>query len=141
MSRHQLLRKDAYSVRKSSAGLGLYAEQPIKKGQKIIEYIGEKITEEEANKRGGKYLFNINKRRTIDGTPRRNTARYINYSCIPNAEPQETRGRIYIYAIKNIAVDEEITYDYGKEYFNDYIKPYGCRCPKCMGKVKAKKKK
>lgn len=139
---HQLLRKDAYSVRKSAAWLGLYAEQPIKKWQKIIEYIGERISTAEADRRGGKYLFTVNSRITIDGTPRYNTARYINHSCWANAEPRENAGRIYAYAIKNIEAGQEITYDYGKEYWNFYIKPYGCRCDKCMGtnkKLKIKK--
>lgn len=141
MWQHQALRKDAYSVRKSAAWLWLYAEQPIKKWQKIIEYIGERISTEEADRRGGKYLFTVNSRITIDGTARYNTARYINHSCAPNAEPRENSGRIYAYAIKNIAADEEITYDYGKEYRNFYIKPYGCRCEKCISKKPAAKKK
>ncbi len=138
---HQLLRPDAYSVRRSSAWLGLYAEQPIKKGQKIIEYIGERISTAEADRRGGKYLFTVNSRITIDGTPRYNTARYINHSCKPNAEPRENSGRIYAYAIKNIAAWEEITYNYGKEYREHYIKPYGCRCAACKKNVWTKKKK
>ncbi len=144
MWQHQLLRKDAYSVRTSTAGLWLYAEQPIKKWQKIIEYIGERISTAEADKRGGKYLFTVNARVTIDGTTRTNTARYINHSCGPNAEPREIRGHIYAYAIKNIEAWEEITYDYGKEYWNFYIKPHGCRCAKCAatnkkGKIQDKK--
>lgn len=143
---HQLLRNDAYSVRKSKAWLGLYAEQPIKKWQKIIEYIGERISNKEANKRGWKYLFEVNNRVTIDGTPRYNTARYINHSCGANAEPRENRARIFAYAIKNIAAGEEITYDYGKVYWDYYIKPHGCRCSEClagrwrMAKLKKEKK-
>ena len=132
MSQHQPLRKDAYSVRKSSAGLGLYAEQPIKKWQKIIEYIGERISAAEADKRGGKYLFEVNSRITIDGTARYNTARYINHSCWANAEPRENRARIFAYATKNIAADEEITYDYGQVYWDYYIKPHGCKCTECL---------
>ena len=144
---HQPLRKDAYSVRKSKAGLGLYAEQPIKKWQKIIEYIGERISAAEADRRGGKYLFEVNSRVTIDGTARSNTARYINHSCGANAEPLENRARIFAYAKKNISPGEEITYDYGKEYWNFYIKPHGCRCTEClagrwrMAKLKKEKKK
>lgn len=141
MSVHNVLRKDAYSVRKSSAGLGLYAEQPIKKWQKIIEYIGERISNKEADNRGGKYLFEVNSRVTIDGTPRYNTARYINHSCGANAEPRENSSRIYAYAIKDIATDEEITYNYGKTYFDAYIKPHGCRCAKCAAENKGKKAK
>lgn len=60
---------------------------------------------------------------------------------MPNAEPRDNGGRIYAYAIKNIAADEEITYDYGKEYWNAYIKPFGCRCPKCTAERAKNKSK
>ena len=117
-------------VKRSSAGLGLFAGEPIKKGARIIEYIGEKITADEANRRGGKYLFEINDRWTIDGTTRKNTARYINHACkgADNCEAEEDRGRIFILAKKNIAPGEELVYDYGEEYFDEHIKPFGCRC-------------
>jgi SET domain-containing protein len=118
-------------VKKSSAGLGLFAGQDIKKGTKIIEYIGEKITADEANKRGGKYLFEINSRWTIDGTSRKNTARYINHACDPNCEAEIKNGKIFIFAKKNIPVGTELTYDYGEEYTDEHIKPFGCRCASC----------
>jgi len=47
-------------------------------------------------------------------------------------------GRVFIKAIKNIAAGEEFTYDYGKEYVDEYIKPYGCRCTPCATKTTAK---
>jgi len=118
-------------VKKSSAGLGLFAGEVIKKGSKIIEYIGNKITAEEANRRGGKYLFEINSRWTIDGTNRKNIARYINHACKPNCEAEIRSGRIWILAKKDIALGEELTYDYGEEYVDEYIKPLGCRCFSC----------
>jgi uncharacterized protein len=118
-------------VKKSSAGLGLFAGEIINKGTKIIEYIGEKITADEANKRGGKYLFEINSRWTIDGTSRKNTARYINHACDPNCEARIISGKIFIFAKKNIAPGEELTYDYGEEYVDEHIKPFGCRCASC----------
>ncbi len=118
-------------VGKSSAGLGLFAEEDIKKGQFIIEYTGEKITTAEAQKRGGKYLFEINSKWTLDGKDRKYTARYLNYSCDPNCEPRNVSGKIKIYAIKNILAGTELTYDYGEEYVNEFIKPFGCRCEKC----------
>lgn len=125
-----------YVVRKSSAGLGLFAIAPIKKGKFIIQYTGEHITNEEADRRGGKYLFILNKKVVIDGKGRENTARYVNHSCRPNAEAmtdyKETIVRIK--ARRNIKEGEEITYDYGKEYWGEYIKPYGCRCVKCQEK-------
>lgn len=121
-------------VKKSSAGLGLFAGQDIKKGTKIIEYIGEKITAEEANKRGGKYLFELNSRWTIDGASRKNTARYINHACDPNCEAEIKNGKIFIFAKKNIPTGEELTYDYGEEYVDEHIKPFGCRCGSCTKK-------
>lgn len=123
---------DAYKVKRGIAGLGLFATAPYKRGDFIIEYTGEKITEEEANRRGGKYLFEINDKWTIDGKGRRHTARYINHSCTPNAEAEldEEAERVFIYAKKKIQPGEEITYDYGKEYVKEYIAD-GCRCTSC----------
>jgi hypothetical protein len=93
---------------------------------------GEKITADEADRRGGKYLFEINSKWTIDGTTRKNTARYVNHACIPiaNCEAEVKNGRIWILAKKNIEAGQELFYDYGKEYFDEHIKPHGCRCAK-----------
>jgi SET domain-containing protein len=124
-------------VKKSFAGLGLFAGEAIKKGSRIIEYIGEKVTADEANKRGGKYLFEINTKWTIDGTTRKNTARYINHACgsAANCEAENDRGHIFILAKKNIEAGAELVYDYGAEYFDEHIKPHGCRCGECSLKV------
>jgi hypothetical protein len=121
-------------VKKSSAGLGLFAGDLIKKGDRIIEYVGDKITTDEANKRGGKYLFELNSRWTIDGSSRKNTARYINHACEPNCEAEIRNGKIFIFAKKNIQPGEELTYNYGEEYVDEHIKPYGCRCASCQKK-------
>lgn len=117
---------------RSSAGIWLYATHAIRKGQKIIEYVGDKVTTKVADTVGGKYLFAVNDRYTILGNVSYNKARFINHSCVPNCEPREMRGRVFIYAIKNIPEGEELTYNYGKDYFNQIIKPMWCRCPKCM---------
>lgn len=119
-------------VKKSSAGLGLFAEKSFKKNDFIIEYTGEQISEKEADKRGGKYLFRVNSKQTIDARERKNIARYINHSCKPNCQARIISGKIMIFAIKNINTGEEFAYDYGKEYFDEYIKPFGCRCSKCQ---------
>lgn len=121
-------------VKKSSAGLGLFAGESVKKGTKIIEYVGEKITIDEANKRGGMYLFEINSKWTIDGKDRKNTARYINHACdgAANCEARIVSGRIWIFAKKNILFGEELSYDYGEEMFDEFIKPYGCKCISCL---------
>lgn len=127
------VRKSGYAltVRRSSTGLGLFTEDPVKRGKFIIEYYGHVCTRNEADKKGGKYLFEINSRKIIDGSPRYNLARYFNHSCRPNCETSIVKGKVYIYAKRNIEAGEELTYDYGKEYFNDFIKPRGCRCVKC----------
>jgi uncharacterized protein len=126
---------DAYEVKRSSAGLGLYAKKDFKKGDFIIEYTGDLVTTEEADRRGGKYLFTVSPTHTIDGKGRDNIARYLNHSCKPNAEAElnEEELRVRIYAKKGIKAGEEIVYDYGKEYWDEHIKPYGCRCEKCKG--------
>jgi uncharacterized protein len=121
-------------VKRSKAGLGLFAAADIKKGQFIIEYKGPILTTAQANEKGGQYLFEINSRKTIDGSVRSNTARYINHSCRPNCEPIIKLGRIFIHSKKTIKAGEELNYDYGKEFFNDYVKPKGCVCEKCAKK-------
>jgi len=112
-------------------GLGLFANVPMKKGDCIIEYVGEVIDDKEANRRGGRYLFQTSKDRHVDGTARANTARYINHSCKPNCEVDIVRGRIFVYAKRAITPGEELNYDYGEEYFDEHIKPKGCGCSNC----------
>ncbi|MGE0597723.1 MAG: SET domain-containing protein [Hyphomonadaceae bacterium] len=117
-------------VRRSRTGLGLYAAQDIPKGSCIIEYTGVPLTKEEEEKSNSRYLFEINSRKTIDGAPRWNTARYINHSCRPNCEPNIHKGRVFIHARRKIKEGEELAYDYGKNYFTQYLKGK-CMCPKC----------
>jgi uncharacterized protein len=123
-------RPEGLRVGRSISGLGLFAARPFKKGERIVEYVGRTLSTAEQYSSRSKYLFEVNKRRTIDGAARENIARYINHSCRPNCEPEIERGHIYIDAIKNIKAGEEFTYDYGEEYFNEHIKPFGCRCVK-----------
>lgn len=125
----------AIKVKRSSAGLGLFAAEDMPKGICIIEYIGRIISLEEEYTSNSKYLFEVNKKTTLDGAIRTNTARYINHSCRPSAEPEIRKGRIYIMSRRKIKEGEEITYDYGKEYVDDHIKPHGCRCEKCKEKA------
>lgn len=129
----------AVKVKRSSAGLGLYAQEAIPKGACIIEYIGRPVTEEEADRDQGKYLFEIGKNKTIDGNIKENIARYINHSCRPNCEADGPTGRVFILALRNIKLGEELNYDYGKEYFDRHIKPKGCRCSKCRPELHAVK--
>jgi SET domain-containing protein len=129
-----------YRVGRSRTGLGLFATKEIKKGTRIVEYFGPlldcRIKEHDAIE--NKYLFELNGRWTIDGSVRRNIARYANHACRPNAESdvQPRNRKVYIRAIKTIQPGDEITYDYGKDYFNSYLKPIGCKCAWCEKKRK-----
>jgi SET domain-containing protein len=121
-------------IGQSKAGLGLFARVPIKKGQFIVRYSGRKITTEVADQLNTRYLFEVNSRWTIDGSSRRNRARYINHSCRPNAEVYFVKHVIKIRAIKNIKPGDEITYHYGRDYFDSFIKEVGCKCRACAKK-------
>ena len=123
-------------VKRGVNGLGLFTTEPIKKGTYIIDYAGKLLTADEADARGGQYLFEINSRWTIDGTSRTNLARYINHSCRPNCETdtREREKRVIIYTRRGIKAGEELSYDYGKSFWNEWIKPKGCRCEKCTEK-------
>jgi uncharacterized protein len=121
-----------FVIKRTSTGLGLIATKPIPKGKRIIEYFGPLVPNEEVDQSNGKYFFTVNNKWSIDGSPRENIARYINHSCKPNAEAFVTKNRrVWIWSRKNIKAGEEITYDYGKEYFEGIIEPIGCRCEKC----------
>jgi SET domain-containing protein len=122
-----------YQIRRSTTGLGLFAAKEIPKGAKIIEYTGPLLPNEEVDRRRGKYFFGVNTKWSIDGSPRSNLARYVNHSCRPNAEALISGRRVWIYSKRKIKAGEEITYNYGKEYFEDIIEPIGCKCEKCLG--------
>ncbi|NTW15363.1 MAG: SET domain-containing protein-lysine N-methyltransferase [Candidatus Moranbacteria bacterium] len=125
-------RKDGIMVRRSSAGLGLFAAREFRKGETIIEYVGTRVPSSDEEVGTNRYLFRVNASWDIDGSPRWNTARYVNHSCRPNAEAVNRRGRIFIVARRRIREHEEITYDYGREYVERYIRE--CRCRACAGK-------
>jgi hypothetical protein len=123
-----------FRVGRSFTGLGLFAIRLIKKGEKIAEYKGPRVGAEEAGRlerRGNRYLYEINPRVTIDGTPRSNIARYANHSCNPNAETYTYGGRVFIRALRKIKPDEEITYDYGTDYLKHVIGRSRCLCRRC----------
>jgi SET domain-containing protein len=121
-------------VGRSRIGLGLFALMPFRRGDFIAEYTGRRIDNAEADeldRRGARYMYELNSRWTIDGSPRSNVARYANHSCRPNAESDVVKGRIILRAIRQIHPGEEITYHYGRNYFDLVIKPIGCKCRKC----------
>tara|TARA_Y100000590_G_C15735399_1_gene1018346 strand:+ start:299 stop:787 length:489 start_codon:yes stop_codon:yes gene_type:complete len=139
-----------WRVKKSKIhGNGVLASKNIKKNQKIIQYIGEKITKSEGDKRseqrikkylnsnrtGSVYIFELNKKYDIDGTPKYNKARYINHSCDPNCEVEIIKNEIWISSIKRINKGEELTYDYGYEFDQDDFRDHVCKCgsDNCIG--------
>ena len=124
-------------VRRSRTGLGLFTESPIGKGRCVVEYTGRLLTPAEEYTSTSKYLFAVSKKKTIDGRDRSNIARYINHACRPNCEIEIWRGRIYVLAKRAIKPGEELTYDYDVEYFDEHIRPKGCKCGACLTKVKA----
>ena len=132
-----------YRVGRSPTGLGLFATKPIKKGTKIIRYFGPILDSKKKKDDAieNKYLFELNGRWTIDGSVRENIARYINHACRPNAESdvKPRKRKVFIRAIKNIEPGDEINYDYGTDYFKEYLKPIGCLCAACE-KKRAKKR-
>ena len=132
-----------YRVGRSRTGLGLFATKPIKKGAKIIRYFGPLLDSRKKKDDAieNKYLFELNGRWTIDGSVRKNIARYINHACKPNAESDVSarKRKVVIRAIKKIEPGEEINYDYGTDYFKAYLKPIGCKCAACEKKRKKKR--
>jgi uncharacterized protein len=129
-----------YRVGRSRTGLGLFATKPIKKGAKIVRYFGPLLDSRKKKDDAieNKYLFELNGRWTIDGSVRKNIARYINHACKPNAESDVSarKRKVVIRAIKKIEPGEEINYDYGTDYFKAYLKPIGCKCDACEKKRK-----
>ena len=115
-------------VRKGLAELGLFAHEDIKKGELIIEYIGSVISDKETKENPeNKYIFSIEKDLNLDGSTKKNIARYANHSCHPNAESEIKNKRVFLRAIKNISKGDEITFDYGEEYVKEFLLNK-CKC-------------
>jgi hypothetical protein len=120
-----------FEIRDAAEGVGkgLFALVPIRKGDFILEYTGKKIPTKVADDmEEARYLFEIDSKWTIDGEDESNTARYINHGCEPNVEAEVHDGHILITAVRDIEAGEELTIDYGEEYYDEFIKPVGCRC-------------
>ena len=138
-----------YEMRSSPIhGTGLFAVKEIQPGTRIVEYLGEKITKAESNRRGLKrmeeaqekgegsvYIFELNKRHDIDGKVPYNDARFINHSCSPNCEAQNIRGHIWVIALKRMRPGVELSLDYGYalEHFLDH--PCHCGASNCAGYI------
>lgn len=140
-------------VRGSSIhGSGLYARTKIPKGTRFLEYIGEKISKKESAQRslalaekarqtGGAsvYIFNLNQKQDLDGDRPDNLARLINHSCNPNCEAVQSRGRIWMVALKTIREGAELTFNYGFELAQWAGNPCRCGAKECVGAIVARK--
>ncbi len=138
-----------FEIRNSSiAGLGAFAVRRIRKGQRIMEYVGERISCEEASRRYDDeqmnqhhtFLFEIDDDTMIDAAVKGNEARFINHSCDPNCEAVDEDGRIFIEAIRNIQPGVELAYDYQFESAEpraEALKRYPCSCgaATCRGTI------
>ena len=132
-----------YKIKKSNIDKrGLYASKDIKPETKVIEYIGKLITKKEAQQNSkfdnskDIYLFNINEKYDLDGDFKWNTARLINHSCNPNCEVEGEGLKLWISSLREIKKGEELTYDYGFGYDEDY-KQFPCKCgsTNCVGYI------
>ena len=133
------IKREDLKVRRTAAGLGLFALRPIPARRRIVEYLGPVVIRGEVEWKGGKYLFALDDERAIDGQSRANLARYVNHSCRPNAETFITGSRVWVWSKWAIEAGEEITLDYGAEYFDQFIKPHGCRCAWCASRSRKKR--
>lgn len=122
-------------------GYGVFAIAPIPRGVEIIEYVGEKISNSESDRRNqthGVYIFDLNSRVDIDGAVGGNGAQLINHGCGPNAEAMNDDNRIIICSLRRIQPGEEITYDYG--FDTEDWEDHRCLCgaSQCIGYIVAK---
>ena len=136
-------------------GNGVFARRKIGAGQRIIEYLGERIDWDEAMRRaetsGGPvnhtFYFSLSDGRVIDGGSEGNDARWINHACGPNCEAYEEDGRVFIHALRDIERGEELNYNYALVYETRHTpavkKAFACRCgtPECTGTMLAPKKR
>ena len=141
-----------FEVKESTIqGKGAFAAQLIPKGMRIIEYTGERISEEEAQRRYDDaamnrhhtFLFDLEDGTCLDGAVNGNESIYINHSCDPNCVPEIENGKIFIYALRDIKPGEELCYDYAYEREGedneDAIYPCRCGSGKCRGTILAPK--
>jgi hypothetical protein len=143
-----LTTSDLIEVRRSGVhGLGVFAAKSIPKGTRIIEYVGERVSHDEADRRyeekdandSHTFLFIVDSKTVIDAGTDGNDARFFNHSCDPNCESTVEKKRVFIEAIRDIEPGTELTYDY--QIYREEGDPenidevFACRCgfPNCRG--------
>lgn len=129
-------------------GRGIFATRKIRKGTRIIEYIGERIDKAESNRRGlalfeasqrtggaSVYIFEVTDEWDLDGNKPNNPARLINHSCDPNCEMVNEDNRLYLFALRDIVRGEELSFDYGYDVAHYLDHPCRCGSPQCVGYI------
>jgi SET domain-containing protein len=144
----RIAKNSRIAARKSPIhGRGVFAAAALKKGERLIEYLGERISHKEADRRYADehewsphtFLFMVDDKIVIDATHGGNVARWINHSCAPNCEIEDEDKRIFIHALRNIRRGEELSYDYNlilDERHTPAVKkahPCFCGSKKCRG--------
>jgi SET domain-containing protein len=119
---------------------GVYAEEPIPAGRKVIEYTGERCNRKETKRRsGGKlnYMFTLNSYWALDGSVGGSGAEYINHSCDPNLYARITKDHILYMSRRPIRKGEELTVDY---HFDKDVERVPCACgaAACRGTINVK---
>jgi uncharacterized protein len=144
-------------VRRSGVhGRGVFATVDLHAGDTLIEYVGEIISWDEAQRRhphdpadpNHTFYFHVDEGHVIDARVGGNSSRWINHSCDPNCEAEETPGgRVFIKTLRDIAAGEELFYDYGlvvdEPYTRQLKAEYACHCgaPQCRGTLLAPKRR
>ena len=143
-----MARQPLFEVRRSPVhGMGAFALRRIRKGTRIVEYLGERVSHKEADRRyenkdandAHTFLFIVDSKTVIDAGVDGNDARFFNHSCNPNCESVIEKRRVFIEATRTIAPGEEMTYDYQIQREEDdppgIDEVFACRCgfPQCRG--------
>jgi len=129
-------------------GKGIFAKKDIPENTRIIEYVGLKVNEDEADRlemegikaakkgKGAIYCFELTKKTFLNGEVPWNTARNMNHTCDPNCESDIIKGKVYIFALRDIKKGEELSYNYGYD-MSDLYKKHLCKCRsnKCVGYI------
>lgn len=117
---------------------GVYADEPIPPGRKVIEYTGDRISRHEAKRRQEThYLFQVDSYWTIDGSVGGSGAELINHSCDPNLQSRILKGHVLYFSRRSIRKREELTVDYNFGWQFEHVK-CGCGAHSCRGVINVK---
>ncbi|MEM9227153.1 MAG: SET domain-containing protein-lysine N-methyltransferase [Verrucomicrobiota bacterium] len=144
--------KPYWELRNSSIhNQGMFAARTIPAGERVIQYVGEKISKKESTRRaleweaqarkqgdGLVYIFDLNKRYDLDGNVPNNPAKYINHTCVPNCEAVNYDGEIWIVSLRKIKQGEELGFDYGYDLQHFLDHPCLCGSRNCVGYIVAR---